>query len=162
LKNAVIPCHRVRECVARNQCGKKWAARSPTERARWRSDKQKQINKGNWNIIEMKHWMVALKYRGNGCQETITFTKRRDMWNREMLPGNQSESQRRKRTEDLRDKDDVFSAHPVRQMASRQRKRHHGKGDGQAYEAERSRRMCARVNLPFHRNREHQSARDRE
>src|SRR5437764_1714311 len=46
-------------------------------------------------------------------------------------------------------------------MAGRQGKRNHGHCDNQSNQTKRSGRMRARVNLPFHRHREHQTAGDR-
>ena len=83
--------------------------------------------------------MMALEYRGNSRQGAIALTQRRDLWNGKMFPGNQSEGQRHKRAKDLRPKDDVLAAEPIRQMAGWQRKRNHRDGDCQANKPERSR-----------------------
>jgi hypothetical protein len=73
----------------------------------------------------MKHWVMALEYRGNSRQGVIASTQRCELGNGKMFPGNQSEGQRRDRAQDLRHKDDVLATEPIRQMAGRQRKRNH-------------------------------------
>jgi hypothetical protein len=77
----------------------------------------------------MKHWVVALEYPGNCRKGAIALTQRSDLGNGKMFPGNQSENQRHKRAKDLRPKDDVLAAEPIRQMAGWQRKRNHWDGD---------------------------------
>jgi hypothetical protein len=72
---------------------------------------------------------MALEYRGNSRQGAIALTQRRDLWDGKMFPRNQSEGQRDKRAKDLRPKDDVLAAEPIRQMAGRQRKGNHWDGD---------------------------------
>ena len=47
LKNAIVPSHRVRKRIARNERREKRAARRPTECARRSSDEKKQINQRN-------------------------------------------------------------------------------------------------------------------
>jgi hypothetical protein len=110
----------------------------------------------------MKHWMMALEYRGNSREGAIALTQRRDLGNGKMFPGNQSEGQRHKRAQHLRDKDNVFSAKPIRQMAGWQGQRHHRDCDNEANEPERSCRMGKPINLPFHRHGQHQTASNRE
>src|SRR4029077_15358907 len=162
LKNTIIPRDGVRECVTRNQGRKKRAARSPTERARRRSDEKKQVNQRHRRVIEKKHLGMALEYRRNCREGAIALTERRDLGNGKMFPRNQSKGQRRDRAQDLRDKDNVFSAESIRQMAGWQRKRNHWDGDRQANKPECSRRMGPGINLPFHRYGEHQSPGDRQ
>jgi hypothetical protein len=77
----------------------------------------------------MKHWVMALEYRGNSRQGAIALAQQRDLGNGKMFPGNQSQGQRHKRAKDLRPKDDVLAAEPIRQMAGWQRKRNHWHSD---------------------------------
>src|SRR5262249_19658357 len=76
--------------------------------------------------------------------------------------GNQGEGQRRDSAQDLRPKDDVLTAEPIRQMAGWQRKRNYRDRDRQANEPKCSRRVRSCINLPFHRHCEHQSTGDRQ
>ena len=83
--------------------------------------------------------MMALEYRRNCRQGVIALTQRRELGNGKMFPGNQSKGQRRDRAQDLRAKDNVLAAEPIRQMAGWQRKRNHWDGDCQANKPECSR-----------------------
>jgi hypothetical protein len=79
---------------------------------------------------------MTLEYRGNTCQGAISLTQRRDLGNGKMFPGNQSKGQGHKRAKDLRDKDDVLAAKPIRQMTGWQRKCNHWDRDCQANKPE--------------------------
>ena len=79
-----------------------------------------------------------------------------------MFPGNQRKCEGREPAKDLRHQDDMFSTESIRQMAGWQRQRHHRHGDDQTNQTERSSRMGARVNFPFHRYGQHEPAGDRE
>ena len=87
----------------------------------------------------MKHLVMALEYCRNSRQGAISLTQRRDLGNGKMFPRNESKGERDKRAKDLRDKDDVLAAKPIRQMAGWQRKRNHWDGDCQANKPECSR-----------------------
>src|SRR5438876_6499974 len=110
----------------------------------------------------MKDRVMALENRGDNSQRMIACPQRCDLRNREMFPRNESERQGRNRAKDLRDKDDVFSTDSIGQMAGGQRQRDYWHRDDQSHQTKRSRRMGARVTLPFNGHGQDQTARDRE
>ena len=49
----------------------------------------------------MKHLMMALEYGRDRRQGVIALTQRRNLWNKKMFIGNQSQGQRRYRAQNL-------------------------------------------------------------
>ena len=71
LENAVVPGHRVRERVARDERWKKRAARRPGKRARNRAQKEQQIDQRNGSVIEVKSALMSFEDVRDGSERVI-------------------------------------------------------------------------------------------
>ena len=105
---------------------------------------------------------MLFKDTGDRAQSVIARPQDRHLRDGEMLPGNQCQQRRRNRTENLRDENNVFATDAIGQMSGRQRKTDDWNREYEPDQPERSRRMRAPVNFPFHRDCEHLSADDRQ
>src|ERR1700731_3154030 len=106
--------------------------------------------------------LMSLEDARNGSQRMIARAQDWHFRDGEMLPGNKRQQGRSNRTENLRDQNDVFAADPVGQMSRRERQTDNRNCEDEPDRAEPRRRMGAPINLPFHRDREHLPAEDRQ
>ena len=110
----------------------------------------------------MERWMMTLEDSSDRRQRVIAAAQYRKLRNGEMPPGNEREPYGRECAENLRDQNNSFSTESIRQMAGRQRQGNDRHCDDQPDQTKSGRRMRARVKLPFHCHRQHQTASDRE
>src|SRR5439155_4819889 len=110
----------------------------------------------------MECLLMLFKDTGDRVQSVIARPQDRHLRDGEMLPGNQCQQRRRNRTENLRDENNVFATDAIGQMSGRQRKTDDWNREYEPDQPERSRRMRAPVNFPFHRDCEHLSTADRQ
>ena len=99
--------------------------------------------------------MVALEDRSDGGKTAVRVTQDWERRNCEMFPGDNCERGGKDRAQDLRDFDDALATEAIGQMTGWQGKADDGNGKDQTDKAKRSGRMGARVNFPFHGDREH-------